>query len=100
ELEELNNKQAKNYIRERINWKRSREELEQVIERGGNKNQALQQQVASYQVKLKTLQEDLQNNRSSYANFISKNLQIKEREVEELKKLSKNLQNQVEISPK
>ncbi|CAI2197571.1 1553_t:CDS:2, partial [Funneliformis geosporum] len=85
ELEELNNKQSKDYIKERIDWKRSREELEQVIKGGGNKNQVLQQQVASYQDKLKTLQGDLQNNRSNYANFINKNLQIKEKEVEELK---------------
>jgi hypothetical protein len=96
----LNNSQSKNYVRQRIEWKEDREELERIIEEERNKNQVLQQQVASQRDKLKKSREDLQDNHSNYTQFINKTLQIKEREVEELKKLSKNLQNQVEISPK
>ena len=96
----MNDEQSKDYVRQRIDWKEKREELEQIIEEERIKNQVLQQQVASQQDELKTLQEILQHNHSIHTNFINENLQIKKREFEELMKLSKNLQNQVEIYPK
>ena len=96
----MNDEQSKDYVRQRIECKEDREKLEQIIEEERIKNQVLQQQVASQQDKLKTSQENLQNSHLGYTNFINKTLQIKEREVEDLKKLAKNLQNQVEISPK
>nr|CAG8439388.1 2934_t:CDS:2 [Entrophospora candida] len=63
-------------------------------------NETLQQQIASQQNELKTLQEDLQNNRSSYTKFVNETLQTKKKEVENLTKKLSNLQNQVEIPPK
>ena len=96
----MNDEQSKDYVRQRIDWKEKREELEQIIEEERIKNQVLQQQVASQQDKLKISQEILQHNHSIHTNFINENLQIKKREFEELMKLSKNLQNQVEIYPK
>ena len=96
----MNDEQSKDYVRQRIDWKEKREKLEQIIEEERIKNQVLQQQVASQQDKLKISQEILQHNHSIHTNFINENLQIKKREFEELMKLSKNLQNQVEIYPK
>lgn len=100
ELEKLNDEQSKDNVRQRVDWKEKREEFEQIIDEEKTKNEVLQQQVAFYQDKLKTLQENLQNSHSSYTNFVNENLQIKKKEVEELTKQLNSLQNQVEVAPK
>ena len=89
----MNNDQSKNHVRQRLEWKKNREEVEQTIE-------IFQQQVISQQNELENLQEKLKNNRSSYTNFVNETLQIKKKEVEKLTNQLNNLQNQVEIPPK